>query len=357
MDPGGVPPPKTLTRREKKRLNMNDKKKAINQGPPVDWRWCVIPIEIKTERTRGSRDGRAVFQLGTYAREVLAAQPHRRFVPSLLFTESTVELFLWDRAGVIFSEVLDYHAKAARFCGIIATIVSWTDEELGFDTSVQFEDGRLRIFTRSDAYLVDIVAPLSYNIRSNGSTCWKARRSDDCDRWHIYLIHDAWSDNWASSLVVRTAFEEVRLKNRLLSPAEWFSFEPVHTLTTLDKPPAWRRHVDSVASNRRLVGVTGNLDHGRSVWRCGGGECVPLEKFNGILELLCALRDVVQELKILFLDAKMTHRDITLWNIYIHRRTEGQPRGFLVDFSHAAFMDGSDIAPRSDKTPVGTMFT
>jgi hypothetical protein len=60
------------------------------------------------------------------------------------------------------------------------------------------------------------------------------------------------------------------------------------------------------------------------------------------------------ELKILFLELKIMHRDIVPWNIYIRREIEGS-RGFLVDFSHAAVMDGRPLAPRLDITPVGTL--
>ncbi|KAF8521685.1 hypothetical protein JB92DRAFT_3094405 [Gautieria morchelliformis] len=153
----------------------------------------------------------------------------------------------------------------------------------------------------------------------------------------------------------RLTVEDIRLKNPLLSPAEWVSFNAVRTSFTMNGLPPSRQYVDSVDTNRRLVGVADNLDHGRSVWRCSGNECVRLQEFNGLLELVCALRDVARELKILFLDLKMMHRDIVPWNIYIRRETEGS-RGFLVDFSHAAVMDADAIAPRPDITPGSSIF-
>ncbi|KAF8529999.1 hypothetical protein JB92DRAFT_557602 [Gautieria morchelliformis] len=358
-DATGVPSPKTPTAAERKVLSAEDKN-AIDQEPPVDWRWCIIPIEVKTEKSRHESKDQAMYQLGSYVREVFAAQPHRRFVPSLMFTESTVEFFLWDRAGVVFSDAFDYHREAAHFCDIIGTIVSWNDEALGFDTNIQFQAGdRLRISTRSGAYMVDTLAPLitqMYNIRSHGSTCWRARRSNVSDE-HTYLIHDTWSDNWVDTHFVRQKFELVRSRHRLLTPAEWVSFEPIQTSFTVSGLPPSQRFVDNVNSNRRLVGKSStSLDHGRSVWRYKGGECVPLEKYNSIPELVSALRDVVQELKILFLVCKMMHRDITLWNIYIHRGTNGESRGFLMDFSHAAYLDGPTIYPRSGITPGSQVF-
>jgi Fungal protein kinase len=96
--------------------------------------------------------------------------------------ESTVEFFLWDRAGVTFSEPFDYHAEASCFCRIIATIVSWKDEELGFDTSAGFAHNTLHIWTPSQSYVVEptmIPAAQAYSIRNAGTTSWKARASND----------------------------------------------------------------------------------------------------------------------------------------------------------------------------------
>jgi hypothetical protein len=39
----------------------------------IDWRWCVIPIEMKTERSRYEDNDKAMFQLATYIREVFKA--------------------------------------------------------------------------------------------------------------------------------------------------------------------------------------------------------------------------------------------------------------------------------------------
>ncbi|KAF8490893.1 hypothetical protein JB92DRAFT_2835734 [Gautieria morchelliformis] len=128
----GILAPRTPVANERNTLSEEDRE-AIYQESLVDRRWCVIPITMKTERIRKSGGSQAMFQLASYVRQVFAAQAHRRFVPSLLFTEFTVEILLWDRAGVIFSEALDSHTKAAHFCHIIATIVSCTNDELGFD--------------------------------------------------------------------------------------------------------------------------------------------------------------------------------------------------------------------------------
>jgi hypothetical protein len=53
-DVSGVPRPKTATPDEME-MSIAEDQNAANQDPPVDWRWCIIPIEVKTERSRDSK--------------------------------------------------------------------------------------------------------------------------------------------------------------------------------------------------------------------------------------------------------------------------------------------------------------
>jgi Fungal protein kinase len=223
----------------------------------VDWRWCVIPVEIKTDRSRYEDNDKAMFQLATYVREVFKAQPHRRFVPSLLFTESAVEFFLWDHAGVIFSDPFDYHAEASRFCRIIATIVSWKDEELGFDTSAGFVHDTLHIRTRSQLYVVEptmIPVAQAYGIRNAGTTSWKARATNDKDVQHIIL--DTWADNWEINKEIWETVRHIRSNGRFQSPAEWVSFDVIRIPCSVDDHDA---PIDS-------VGLIGGASGAQTTW-------------------------------------------------------------------------------------------
>ena len=78
----------------------------------------------------------ALSQLGTYVREIFTAQENSRFVHSLILTECTVEFLLWDRAGVVVSERLDYHTDALLICHMLKCLVTWDDHQLGFDPNV-----------------------------------------------------------------------------------------------------------------------------------------------------------------------------------------------------------------------------
>ncbi|KAF8530715.1 hypothetical protein JB92DRAFT_2825564 [Gautieria morchelliformis] len=345
----GVPPSSAL-----------GSKKMTKNESLVDWRWCVIPILIKSERTRGIEKNQSVVQLAQDVREVFAAQPNRRYVPSLVFTETTLELFVWDRMGITFSEPLDYHAEAERFCDMIASIASWSDERLGFDTSEEFADGVVRILANDVTYVVDAVRPViqPYSIVNNGMTCWLARRQDESKNDTTHLILDAWSDSWEVDKKVMAKIEELRSEGQLQSPADLVSFDVVQRPPANSVKSKRRLVVDSIRANRGSNGMLGNtlnLEHSRLVWGWRGNDCVPLEKFTSMLELVCVLRDVAQELKTLYLEHKIVHRDIAPWNIFIHRDAEAPPgrnaRGFLIDYSHAQFMHEGDNPPRQDPTP------
>jgi Fungal protein kinase len=281
----GAPPPSVLL-----------PNKMTKNESPVDWRWCVVPILIKTERNKGAHNNQSLVQLAQSVRDVFAAQPHRRYVPSLLFTETTVVFYVWDRVGITYSEPLDYHARAERFCAIIASIVSWTDERLGFDTSVQYADAGVHISTNDETYVVDAMAPVvqPYSIINNGVTCWRARRQDESNTDTTHLIVDTWSD-WNVHKEVMAKVQELRSAGP--SPAELVSFDVVRRPLVNSVRSKRRLVVDSIHSNRLsndMVENTANLEHSRLVWRWRGNDCVPLEKFSSILELVCVLRDVVQ---------------------------------------------------------------
>lgn len=111
-------------------------KLAEARPPDIEWPWCRIPIEVNTASGRGSPSYKPpLVQLGAYAREVFVAQTNRRFVPSLILTQCTVEFILWDRAGVVTSKPLDYHDHPVSFCNMLTSLVLWDDCQLGFDRS------------------------------------------------------------------------------------------------------------------------------------------------------------------------------------------------------------------------------
>jgi hypothetical protein len=258
--------------------------------PDIDWPWCRVPIEVKTSSRRGGPlNKEPLVQLGTYAREVFAAQTNRRFIPSLILTECAVQFLLWDRAGVVVSEPLDYHCEPLRFCHMLASLVTWDDHQLGFDPTVFYRDRELHIRTKEAfEYVVEETLVRSYTIRSRGSTCWRVRRLGDEDA--RYIIQDSWVvGSMAAEQAILRKIEDIRVAAGLPGVAPFVHIEEVDFQGTTPS-------LDTVKHNRRGDGFSGAVDlvHTRTVLRCQGRDCPPLERFTSPMELVSALHDVIK---------------------------------------------------------------
>ena len=266
------------------------------EGPPIDWPWCVVPIEVKTDAGRAAHDILAINRLGTHVREVFTAQENRRFVPSLILTECTVEFLLWDRAGVVVSERLDYHTDALLFCHMLRCLVTWDDHQLGFDPNVFYRNEQLHILTREPAeYVVEETLVRSYTIRSRGSTCWRVRKLDAEDAPGApYLIQDSWVENGMGTeetILRRIGDIRPRVADGLPAVLPLVHMEEVR----IEIPGSIGRR-DTTLHNRHEDSSTGIVDlvHTRTVLRCHTRDCVPLANFVSLEELVGALHDATK---------------------------------------------------------------
>jgi len=305
-----IPPSKTRSKINRELDAMCNGQMVEEEGALVDWPWCLIPIEVKTDLSRGGRENvLAHHQLGTYVREVLAAQENRRFVPSLILTECTVEFLLWDRAGVIASERLDYHTEALLFCHILVSLITWDDKNLGFDPNVFYRNKVLHIRTNeSSEYVVEETLVRSYTIQSRGSTCWRVRKLDE--QGAPYLIQDSWVEGgMAAEETILRRLEDIRVMGCLTAIATLVHMEEVEVdaLGPGGSP-------DTVKCNRRVESLApcDNLVHTRTVLRCDSRSCTQLLKFATQKELVGALHDVI---KGMLTSGSITSRD--------HERLQG----------------------------------
>ncbi len=317
----GIPSPLT-NRKKKRKLDEPDGDNDPLELPPgVDWPWCVIPIEIKTEENRGATAKKDAFvQLGTYVREVFAAQENRRFVPSLILTECTVEFLLWDRGGVVVSERIDYHDEQQNnhilFCNMLAHLVTWDDQQLGFDPTVRYHptepaiktddipqpiqglhigvvevvkcgDGRHMPITKKVDYAVEETLFRPYTLRGRGSTCWRVRKLKDGQPDASYLILDSW--------VQADKKVEHDILPKLQDAREKYGISGVAPLVHIGdvEIPGTVPYTDAVYHNRggARFGPEHDLVHTRTVLQCDG---VLLEHFADAEELLVTLHDVIQ---------------------------------------------------------------
>jgi len=318
----GIPPPLTERKKKRKRDAPHLQNDASEELPPgIEWPWCVIPIEVKTEESRGATGNKDTFcQLGTYVREVFSAQEHRRFVPSLALTECTVEFLLWDREGVLVSERIDYHDEQKNnhilFCNMLAALVTWADPQLGFDPTVFYrqmeppsETGDfphliIRVVesvTDSDGwhrkeveYAVEETLFRPYTLRGRGSTCWRVRKLKDGKPGGSYLILDSWvrGGKDAEHDILRQIQDG---RGRGMDDGTYNCLLGVAPLVHIDNVeiPGTTSYTDAVQNNRGgpRFGPDVDLVHTRTVLQYHG---VLLEHFADVKEVLIAFHDVIK---------------------------------------------------------------
>lgn len=278
----------------------------------VDWRWCIGPIELKTMKRRGQidndNDKNPLGQIATYVREIFAVQTNRRFVPSLLVTEKTVEFILWDRTGLIRSKQLNFHVNPVLFCRIIMAFFRWRPDQMGFDETMYFppcnenqeqsgkeEDSnqrvdRLRIKSLTSSgwvtYVVEDTLIIPYSIRSRGSCCWRAILDSNEDTKDRYLIQDAWLTR-TESRIAQECYQFLTRMNQVGTSGLFDLISYEHVMVT--------NYEDAVCRNRKIKRLprADDVVHTRMVWGYTGANPVPLETCKDGLEFLLVMRDIL----------------------------------------------------------------
>lgn len=110
------------------------------------------PIEIKLDRCLLESTDMA--QVASYAREVFAQQHNRRFVHTVILTQSRIRAYKFDRCGAEYSAWINIHEQPELFIRIILGVCSKDERSLGYDTTVQWKKNR-RTLTMQPDWVVD----------------------------------------------------------------------------------------------------------------------------------------------------------------------------------------------------------
>ncbi|TFK61122.1 hypothetical protein BDN72DRAFT_904372 [Pluteus cervinus] len=296
---------------------------------------CVSPIEAKTNK---NHDGfRAhIIQAATYARQVrvpfiftvaystytrqcFIEQHNRLKVYSALVTESTVILLQFDRGGMMYSEKCNYHKSPETFIRIVLGLAS-DDEQVGFDTSIYWENGKRWLRTldalgRVVLYHIVGDGPVFFRrtICGRGTHCWVV--SDPLTRQE-YFIKESWRSEERES--------EIEL------------LELVKALPGVGQMIAHEEDGRKTIAYIRGLGKEGRELMNR-IWcrvtleRYGGS----LDEFSDGLQLLEAYRDIVAG-EIGLWEVGVVHRDITIDNMRLGVENAAVGwRGILIDLDMA----------------------
>ncbi|KAF8588388.1 hypothetical protein K439DRAFT_657725 [Ramaria rubella] len=266
-----------------------------------------------------------------------------------MVSERTLEVYMFDRAGGVRSETLDYHRNWAVFCDIISGISSLHEESLGFDLTIGREKGYTIIKTKESddprglSYRVVRELYHSDHLLSRGTIVWAVRLDGHDDELVI-------KDTWVPSAFEKGKQNEAVLLRRARRKGVTDGIAQLRHYEEIRVGPI----TDTVVNNRHMTlsrGTAFDIErrHVRLVFSTFG---VPLDHFASKLELVAAFHDCVMAHRELYFKARIIHRDISLGNLLINRKGQEGNRGFIIDFDQAMC---ADVVSRNSPRLVGTL--
>lgn len=157
------------------------------------WSQILVPGELKSNPS-ADKASKAWLDLGTYAREVLAAQDTRRFVLGFTICGSLMRIWEFDRLGGLASEQFDISEDGLQFVSTILGFLWMSEEELGFDLTIMTANGRRFIEIKrngsTERLIIDETMQRARCIAGRATTCWKAHREGHPQT--PLVIKDSW---------------------------------------------------------------------------------------------------------------------------------------------------------------------
>ncbi|KUI65186.1 hypothetical protein VM1G_00003 [Cytospora mali] len=203
------------------------------------WSQIRIPGELKSNPD-ADKPSQARLDLGRYVREVMSAQPTRRFVLSFTLCGSVMRVWQFDRVGAIASKPFDINQDGKQFILTILGFLYMNKEQLGFDPTFQKEGDEHFINIQRDGFTEKLILGKlimhQYCIVGRATTCWKACIKDS----DIPLvIKDSWQylERDEEGELLREATEK-----KVTNVARYYHHEIVHIGGEIDDVQEKIRH-------------------------------------------------------------------------------------------------------------------
>ncbi|KAG6150660.1 hypothetical protein E4U37_005867 [Claviceps purpurea] len=330
-----------------------------SSGVFTETKWdCTQVIgQFVSHRSVKYRDG--LLQLCRSAFNVFASQPTRLFLHGFYIRGPFVELCVFDRSGLYFSDVLDGRKDSNQIMSFILSYQLMTNRDLGNSNVIQMDEGGSYILCSNTGasslgklYLESQPIASSDGIVGTGTVCYRAKRPE-VNEWNYVLklkwrwARDRSEEEFLSLAKTKSAwgavsldfYKEVESTADLRSGLRWgvqrkFSEAHFHTEPGRDEDIRQRDHVDGLCEHtehtknhflNRILTCTVTSPVGR-----------PLQTFQSPLELLQVFHDAIKCHRSLFSAAKLLHQDISSGNIVIlDSQREEDPKGILIDLDSA----------------------
>ncbi|KAG8214275.1 hypothetical protein J3R82DRAFT_9219 [Butyriboletus roseoflavus] len=293
-----------------------------------DWTDVLMTAEL----TSRQQTLNLTSQIECRALAMFDAQPDRAFTYSLSFHGGQYRLYMYDRAGGVYSRSYDLHESPVPFLRILCAATFAPTSYLGVDDTF---DCRLHPVITIDGKQYFIIARCfsSSIIRGRATTVWFVSDSvpPRSNPKNIFVIKDSWVN-------VERQLQEEDILNLLKDVDCVPKVEKAWTVkrdgqddsTSLRRPTAFMSHFKQKCDHRarrRLVLTPA----GRPITHAAN----PLEVVTCLLDLVIAHRDIWAR--------GILHRDISINNsmMYEEELPDGsfRIRGLLIDFDYAIRVD------------------
>ncbi|TFK46984.1 hypothetical protein OE88DRAFT_1774025 [Heliocybe sulcata] len=277
-------------------------------------------------------------QLASYAREIFVQQPTRRFVYGLLVSEQTIQLYQFDRGGVIYSSKYDIRDDAETFVQIFLAVATEDEIALGLGKHIFWApDGKCYFDPKGKMNRVYAVVTSEKPfrraaIRGRCTTCWRV----EDDQKNQFLLKFAWrAMGRVKESVFLKAVKEANLQHVGL-------MERSRTIETLY---CVRSYMPLIAVNGRgeRFPVPDRAHH----WLLEPWYGPTLDQFESPLELLEGFYDAITG-KPELLSIGILHRDISISNIVFDRRPDADTFAKLIDMDMAIRLDRTKSGVKTD---------
>ncbi|EAU82041.1 other/FunK1 protein kinase [Coprinopsis cinerea okayama7 len=284
---------------------------------------------------------RHIESLQSYAQQMFKRQPNRNFALVLHMNEEHARLYLFDRMGHEYTDLIDIHAQAAEFVSVVIRLVSFDAATLGFDPSITWTLDDLISQHTQQGYIHTVNAkgqPRSLHI----GPCPKFIDPTLAGRGTV--IWDV-VDHVGSPLIVKEAWRLVRDVNRdtpeyeILKKAQGIRgvVQMVDCEEVVCKTSDWRKRSTTACMVKYRIIMVKGKETMRYFHR------FPPERTLGTLIA------VVEGHRDLLLDRGVLHSDISVNNI-LFGLIEG---GLLIDLDYAVNLEPGAYCRKSTE-PRGT---
>ena len=164
----------------------------LGESEQYDWSHILVLGELKSN-PREDKHSSTWFDLVRYAREVLSAKATRRFALGFTLCGSIMRLWEFDRLGVVGSTPFDINKDSEMFVSAILGLLWMSEDELGFDPTIVWEDRRYTSIERDgriERLYLEGTIKQQRSVAGRATICWSGFAEDMPDQ--RLVIKDSW---------------------------------------------------------------------------------------------------------------------------------------------------------------------